>query len=207
MRGALVAVFLSLACGPARAQVVELDGALESGAARAYAAEAERLAADGRDFSFVFAGLCKLALRSSRISRDTRAEMTDLFAGLIGWSKRGGRMRFQARGDWGLHFVYGAYLAGAYGKTMASAAALAKEEKDAMTPGNAFDLGDWAVTLVGIRWAEGASHGGKAWVQAWADGRRSLLMIPGVPFERLPPRQLPSPVEALRVRDYVSSAF
>lgn len=201
------AVYLALFCAPAGAQVVELDGALETGAARAYAAEAERLASDGRDFSLVFAGLCRLALRSNRISRDTRAEVRDLFAGLIGWSKRGGRMRLQDREDWGLHFVYGAYLAGAYGKAVASAAARAKEEKDALTPGNAFDLGDWAVTLVGVRWAEGASHGGPDWVRAWADGRRSLLAIPGVPFGMLPPRRLPTPVDALRVRDYVASAF
>ncbi len=180
---------------------------LDSPEARAYAAEAALLSARDPDFSHVFAGLCRLMRSDPRKGRSARTKTADLFRGLIRWTRAGAAPSLQGREDWALHFVYGGYLSAVYGRTTADAAALAKEERDAITPGNAFDLDDWAVTRVGARWADEAAKGRSPWLDGWANGTYRLDRVPKLTFGKLPRGVPPDVLTGLRVTRFVESAF
>lgn len=184
---------------------------LDSAEAKEYGDEAERLAAQGLDFPAVFAGLCRHMLSgNARTVRNPRAETANMFRGLIRWTRNGGKPVFQGRGDWPVHFIYGGYLAAVYGRMVAEGAAYAKENRDAKTPGNFFDLDDLAITLMGARWASSAGHGYgdlKLWAEAWASGRKSLGSVPLLQFGPLPHGLLPSASQIERVLGFVRGAI
>ena len=170
--------------------------------ARRYKAEAERLAAQGLDFSAVFAGLARRLQDSPRFKSAPRREMASLFRGMIGWTRGGATPVFQSRQDWPLHFIYGGYFAATYGSAVAEAAALAKEEKDSLTPGNVFDLDDYAVTLIGARWATITLERPQD-LPLWTSGAKALSLLPALPFGRLPHGRQPAPALLQRVRAFV----
>ncbi len=92
---------------------------LDSPETKEYEAQAQLLARQGLDFSDIFAGLCRYALDgNARARSDPRAELRNLFRGLIRWTRNGGKPAFQGRADWGLHFIYGGYLAASYGNAL-----------------------------------------------------------------------------------------
>ncbi|MEK7858874.1 MAG: hypothetical protein AAB320_06990 [Elusimicrobiota bacterium] len=179
---------------------------LDNVEARRYQAEAERLSARGLDFSSVFSGLAGHLLRSPRTASSPRQEIASLFRGLIRWTRHGAAPSFQGRADWPLHFIYGGYIAATYGNAAAEAAALAKEEKDSLTPGNTFDLDDYAVTLIGARWSVLALERPQD-LPLWAAGAKALSLLPALPFGRLPQGRQPQPVLLQRVRAFVRSAL
>ncbi|MBI3551696.1 MAG: hypothetical protein HY077_04200 [Elusimicrobia bacterium] len=199
------------AVGPASIWYEPPVPGLESPEVRAYAEEAAKLAAAGADFSAVFAGLCRrLVDGDPGLRRTPRHEAANMFRGLIRWTRGGGKPVLQGRSDWPLHFIYGGYLGFAYGHPAAEAAAYAKEERDAFSSGNFFDLDDYAVTLIGARWALKAGHGRasvETWARPWADGRKTLNTLPRLQFGHLPPRRLPVPALLLRVRGFVRAAL
>ena len=178
---------------------------LDAPGAKAYADEAERLSSQGLDLAGVFAGLCRRLSGDGRLARRPRAAVADLFRGLIVWTRRGGRPSLHGRTDWPLHFAYGGLLGAAGGFAAAEAAGYAKEERDALTAGESFDLDDYAVTLIGGGWAQTAAEGSaeaRRWVEDWASGRRSLAAGPAPAFGPLPPRRLPSATQIRAARDY-----
>lgn len=179
---------------------------LDNTESREYHAEAERLAAQGLDFSSVFAGISRHLLRSPRTTRAPRQELTHLFRGLIRWTRHGAAPVLQGRPDWPLHFIYGGYLASTYGSAAAEAAALLKEQRDSLAPGNAFDLDDYAVTLIGARWSVLAGEKPQD-LPLWAEGSKALNLLPAMPFGRLPHGRQPAPALLLRARAFVRGAL
>lgn len=184
---------------------------LDAPATLAYAEAAESAASAGLDFPAVFAALCgRLLGRSAGAGTSARAELVPLFEGLIRWTRHGGLPILQGRKDWPLHFLYGGYLAAGHGPAAAELAAYSKEEHDAFSPKNAFDLDDYAVTLLGARWAALAGKddaGVKRWAEEWSSGRRSLAALPPLTFGQLPPLHLPAPARLARVRTFVDDAL
>jgi len=184
---------------------------LDSPAAREYADEAVRLAAQGFDFSSLFAGLCRHLLDGGpRLGRDPRSETKGLFLGLIRWTRQGGRPSFQGREDRALHFIYGGYITSAYNYALAQSAAYGKEESDAFTPGNFFDLDDYGASLMGARWASliGKDYEDlRKWVEPWAWGEKKLNALPALRFGTLPHGQLPSPPQIRQVQTFVASSL
>ena len=183
---------------------------LDSPEAKEYAEAAQGLAARGLDFSAVFAGLCRHLLDDPRARRASRAETANLFRGLIRWTRNGGKPAWHGREDWPLHFIYGGYVAAAYGHAAAEAAAYAKEDRDAFARGNYFDLDDLGVTLIGARWASRVGNGFKElarWAGPWASGQRALDALPAMSFGRLPHGHLPSPAQAWRLRAFVDGVL
>lgn len=184
---------------------------LDAPSTLAYAQAAKRAASAGLDFTAVFASLCgKLLERSAGSGPSARAELVPLFEGLILWTRQGASPSLQGRKDWPLHFLYGGYLAAGHGPAAAELAAYSKEERDAFSPKNAFDLDDYAVTLLGARWVSLAGMddtGVRRWAEEWASGRRTLADLPPLSFGQLPPFRLPEPARLARVRSFVRGAL
>ncbi|MBI5202419.1 MAG: hypothetical protein HY925_12585 [Elusimicrobia bacterium] len=172
---------------------------LETPEAKAYAAEAARLWAASPDFPKLFSALCRKAAFEGRPVRGYHARTLDLLRGLIRWTREGAAPTLQNRSDWVLHFLYGAYYSATLGRTTAEAAALAKEERDAITPGNAFDLDDWAITRLGARWGAEASAGESL--------RLDLAKLPSLTFGKLNPGRMPGVLDGIRVKRWVDSAY
>ena len=179
------------------------------------------LAAQGTSFSAIFETLCQqLKAAPPRFTgdevHDYEAARASLYAMLKGAfvAARGvkdGRLRFQDRDDWTLHFLAGG-LAALLGQGVAYDQAYAKEANDALDPHNFFDLGDFGATMYGARWVAGTGTDFKplvgrmdarrrelflAWIEVWASGRRTLETLPKL-YPMLPvydklPGQLPRP--------------
>ncbi len=180
---------------------------------RSYEGIARKLASQGRDFSHIFEELCRYATRpGGRLASDPGDEARAMFLGLMAWanpeSPDRGLPTFQERNDLALHFIYGGYYGARYGSWIAERIALAKENRDAYTEGNYFDVDDFAASLYGIRWSsrlrvDGATH----WVETWAAGNRALSGLPALVFGRLPPKRLLVPARLRRVRDFATEAM
>jgi hypothetical protein len=184
---------------------------LDSKESREYSAEAERLAAQGLDFSAVFAGLCQhMIAGNTRVVNAPRQELAYLFRGLIRWTRQGGKPVFKNRADWPLHFIYGGYFSTVYGPAVTEAAALAKEERDSRAKGNAFDLDDLAVTLLGGRWALKAGDRYATlipWVGDWAWGRKKIDELPSPQFGQLAHGKTPDSSQLQEVFTFVRKAI
>jgi hypothetical protein len=160
---------------------------LDRPAARLIEQAAARAAADGGSFESVFEQAC--------LRRPAGSTLGDLFRGLIRWLNSGASPKLQGRSDWPFHFVYGGYYSAADGFAAAENAAYLKEQRDAFTPRNFFDLDDYAVTLLGAKWA--ASGGSCAAVRS----------LPAFRFGVLPHGRLPSLETLGKVRAFVDSAL
>jgi hypothetical protein len=156
-------------------------------AARIVEQEARRAAADGAAFEAIFEQAC--------LHRPVGSSPADLFRGLIRWASSGGSAKFQGRTDWPFHFIYGGYFSASDGLAAGENAAYLKEQRDAFTPGNFFDLDDYAVTLLGARWA---SKGGSC---------GQLRSIPALRFGGLPHGRMPSMETLGKIRAFVDSAL
>lgn len=152
----------------------------------------------GMGFAAIFRSLCENALRSKA---DSGTALREMFEGLMLWTKNGGRPVLMGREDWALHFIYGGWLASAYGVIAAETAGYHKELKDAFSPNNSFDLDDLAVTVLGARWA------GRAELKSWANGRRNLEALPSLNFGMLPPQKIPSGRQLEAVSQWADSAL
>lgn len=180
-------------------------------AAREYAELAARLSSAGAGFSRVFGAACRHLLEGNPRARGAaRAEVGNLFRGLILWTGKGGAPAFQGRQDLALHLLHGGYYSAVYGEALAEAAAYEKERRDAFTPGNSFDLDDYGATLLGARWAARAGRDFEAlrrWAAPWASGERGLDALPRLGFGALEHGRLPPPARLDEVKDFVRRAL
>ncbi len=172
---------------------------------------ATRLEAKGADFSTIFKEESALLLsRGGRIWPLHKSEVKSLFAGMILWTKKGGKPTFQKRADLALHFIYGGFLAANYGRFIADHVAYDKEKKDSRRRGNAFDLDDYGATLMGVRWVMGLGLGPETlrrWLGAWSSGERGLAALPELRFGRLKHGELPSRARVEAVKRFADDAM
>ncbi len=150
----------------------------------------------------IFRNLCAQALEGPK----PLAEMRDIFGSLYHWTEAGGKPSFQGRQDLALHLIYGGVIEAYVGQGQGEVAGRAKEERDAETPGNAYDLDDLAATLVGAELAARAyaltPEQFRAWLAPWARSRRGLGALAPLIFGRLPPRRLATNEQIEAARDY-----
>lgn len=179
---------------------------------RSYEGIARKLASQGRDFSHIFEALCRHAARpGGRLASEPEGAARALFLGLMAWADPEapdrGMPTFQKRNDLALHFIYGGYYGARYGSWIAERIALAKENRDAYTEGNTFDVDDFAAALYAIRWSSRLKGDAVHWVEAWAAGNRALSGLPALTFGRLPPKRLLAPTRLRRVRVFATEAM
>jgi hypothetical protein len=187
------------------------DEGFDTPAAREYAELAARMASAGADFSRVFGAACRHLLDGNpRARQGARAEVGNLFRGLILWTQGGGAPAFQGRQDLALHFLHGGYYSAVYGEALAQTAAYEKERRDAFTPGNSFDLDDYGATLLGARWAARTGRDFEAlrrWAAPWASEESRLEALPRLGFGALEHGRLPPPARLDEVKDFVRRAL
>jgi len=161
-----------------------------------------------KDFSEVFKKLSTLLhSRASKRFRLHRFEQRAMFSDLVYWTERGAHPTFQKREDLALHFIHGGFLSSRLGYRAARKFALEKEKRDANEQGNAFDLDDYAATLLGARWAV---HGSKnkeqalAWYHQWAAGKKTLSGLAPLRFGKLPPGKTATRAQLDAVETFVN---
>lgn len=162
----------------------------------------------GASFSNIFTELCAASLASPGGSPLETAR--DIFGSLYHWTDSGGKPAFQEREDLALHLIYGGLFEAYQGSGQGEAAARAKEEHDAQTPGNSYDLDDLTATLLGAYWASPAHTSLDEFrknLVLWSDGRKSLRRLPTLIFGRLPPRRVASEEQLEQVRRFVQYAL
>lgn len=168
---------------------------------RDHARLGERMEAAGEDFPAIFRAACALAARRGGGAHEVKV----MLAGLVTWlgdRERPRAIGLQGRVDWAFHFLYGAWLE-AIGPGLGERAAFRKEERDAVAPGNGYDLGDLAVTLAGARWTQRES--GR--LGDWAAGRRRLEDLPPVTLPKLAHGARPSPAQLSAARAWAERAL
>lgn len=175
---------------PSAAFSTEEESDLEREAS-AVAALAAELSGQGLEFPEIFRRLCG----RSAAAGDRVFAFKAQAGGLMLWTERGGRPKLLGREDWGLHFIYGGWISAFFGLDEALTAAYEKERRDASSEGNAFDLGDLAVTYFGAHWTQRALADPARYPAPWAEGTRSLGSLPPLTLGKLPPRALPSKAE------------
>ncbi|MDZ4816113.1 MAG: hypothetical protein SGI71_07590 [Verrucomicrobiota bacterium] len=109
------------------------------------------------DLTVLWQASCKQVL--SELKKNDKStpvyETKYMLLALVRFAHRNGDTSFQKRNDWAKHFIYGAYFGTGYQQTnYAIWSAMAKEENDAWTLNNGYDIGDLTVSLFGARWAE-----------------------------------------------------
>lgn len=190
-----------LLAGPLPEDAVPMPVDFGETAFRDYARLGETMEAAGEDFPAVFRAACALALRRGGGAHESKV----MLAGLVTWLGDRARPRsigLQGRLDWAFHFIYGAWLEAA-GPGLGERAAFRKEERDAVTPGNAYDLSDLAVTLAGARWTRQET----ARLADWASGRRRLEALPALSLPKLAHGARPTPAQVQSARDWVERAL
>ncbi len=171
--------------------------------AEAVAGLAAELSARGLDFSDIFRELCA----RSAAAPDPALSFKAQFGGLMLWTERGGRPKLLGREDWGLHFIYGGWISAFFGLEEARSTGYEKERRDSTSAGNAFDLGDLAVTYFGAHWADRALSDPRGFPAAWAAGLKSLRSLPALGLGKLPPGTLPTDAELAPVQAWVGSSL
>lgn len=171
--------------------------------AEAVADLAAELAAGGLEFPEIFPKLCARSAASPAPALSFKAQ----FGGLMLWTERGGRPKLLGREDWGLHFIYGGWISAFFGLDEALSTGFEKERRDSTAPGNAFDLGDLAVTYFGARWADRALADPAGFSLPWADGAKNLGTLPALTLGKLPPGALPAETELGSVQAWVRSSL
>lgn len=157
--------------------------------------------AAGVDFPEIFRQACALAVKRGGGAQETKV----MLAGLVTWLGDRSLPRtvgLQGRLDWAFHFVYGAWLE-SIATGLGERAGIAKEEKDAFTPGNVYDLDDLTATFIGARWASRETSR----LSDWGAGRRRLENLPPLRLGKLVPRVLPSERQLRAARDFAVSAL
>ena len=161
-----------------------------------YRVLAESLEKSGVDFPEIFRRACALAEKRGGGVQEAKV----MLAGLVTWLGDRSLPRtvgLQGRLDWAFHFVYGAWLE-SIATGLGERAARAKEEKDAFTPGNVYDLDDLTATMLGARWATREV----ARLAEWGDGRRRLEALPALRMGKLAPRVLADERQLQSARDF-----
>lgn len=171
--------------------------------AEAAAALAAELSARGLEFSDIFRELCA----RSAAAPDPGISFKAQFGGLMLWTERGGRPKLLGREDWALHFIYGGWISSFFGLEEALSTGYEKERRDSASAGNAFDLGDLAVTYFGARWADRALADPAGFSLPWADGAKNLGTLPALTLGKLPPGTLPTEMELAPVQAWVGSSL
>lgn len=162
----------------------------------------------GASFSDIFGSLCAAAIAHSEEPALEKAR--DIFGSLYHWTDSGGRPVFQEREDLALHLIYGGLFEAYQGPGQGEAAGRAKEERDAETPGNSYDLDDLSATLMGAYWVATAQTSPEEFskiLSHWADGRKTLNRLPITRFGRLPPRRVAGEEQLTQVRRFAHDAL
>lgn len=157
--------------------------------------------AAGVDFPEIFRQACALAVKRGGGAQETKV----MLAGLVTWLGDRSLPRtvgLQGRLDWAFHFVYGAWLE-SIATGLGERAGIAKEEKDAFTPGNVYDLDDLTATFIGARWASREA----ARLSDWGVGRRRLEDLPALRMGKLTPRIAADERQIQAARDFAVSAL
>ncbi|MEI8313902.1 MAG: hypothetical protein WCG79_00480 [Verrucomicrobiota bacterium] len=97
-------------------------------------------------------------------------DLREIVRVLVAWTARGGQAELQARGDWTMHFIYGAACELNLG--LGYFAAVMKEHLDQQR-GGPFDFGDMAASMAGAEWVHQVERNPQ-WLAEWQTGRRTL---------------------------------